>query len=115
MNESILRKIADHCYLPANEILLDLLLKYKGKFRVTFSITGIAMDQFRLYAPEVLESFRRLAQTGYVEFLAETDSHSLASLVNKERFALQVTNHRNKIREYLGYEPLSIRNTELIY
>lgn len=115
MNESILRKIADHCYLPANKILLDLLRKNKGKFRVTFSLTGIVIDQFRLYAPEVLDSFRELAETGYVEFLAETNSHSLASLMNRDKFADQVTVHRNKMVEFLGYDPTSIRNTELIY
>jgi len=115
MNESILRKVADHCYLPVNNILLDLLRKHHGKFRVTFSLSGIVIDQFRLYAPEVLESFRELAQTGYVEFLAETNSHSLAALFNREKFIKQVTIHRDKMMEYLNYEPTSIRNTELIY
>jgi alpha-amylase len=115
MNESILRKVADHCYLPANKIMLDLIHKHKGKFKVTFSLTGIVIDQFRLYAPEVLESFRELASTGCVEFLAETNSHSLASLYNKEIFMKQVSTHRDKMIEYLGVEPTSIRNTELIY
>ncbi|MRR23699.1 alpha-amylase, partial [bacterium] len=86
MNESILRKIASNCYLPANRILLDLIRKHKGKFRVTFSLTGIVIDQFRLYAPEVLASFRELAETGCVEFLSETNSHSLASLMSRERY-----------------------------
>lgn len=115
MNESILRKIANNCYLPANRILLDLIHKHKGKFRVTFSLTGIVIDQFRLYAPEVLASFRELAGTGCVEFLAETNSHSLASLMSRERYELQVKVHSDKMKEYIGYEPTSIRNTELIY
>src|SRR4030042_3163837 len=62
-NESIMRKVADKCYLPANEIILDLINKYKGKFKVSFSLTGTVIDQFRLYVPEVLESFRKLAET----------------------------------------------------
>ena len=115
MNESILRKIASNCYLPANRIILDLINKHKGKFKVTFSLTGIVIDQFRLYAPEVLDSFRELAETGCVEFLAETNSHSLASLMNRERYEMQVKVHREKMIEYIGYEPTSIRNTELIY
>jgi alpha-amylase len=115
MNESIMRKIAEHCYLPANKIMLDLIQKHKGKFKITFSLTGIVIDQFRLYAPEVLESFRELAKTGCVEFLAETNSHSLASLKNRELFMRQVSIHRDKMSEYLGVEPQSIRNTELIY
>jgi alpha-amylase len=115
MNESILRKIANNCYLPANRIILELVRKNKGKFRVTFSLTGIVIDQFRLYAPEVLASFRELAETGCVEFLAETNSHSLASLMSRERYEMQVKVHREKMMEYIGYEPTSIRNTELIY
>lgn len=115
MNESILRRIASNCYLPANKILLDLIRKHKGKFKVTFSLTGIVIDQFRLYAPEVLASFKELAETGCVEFLAETNSHSLASLMNRERFENQISIHTEKMVEYLGYKPTSVRNTELIY
>ena len=115
MNESILRKIASDCYLPANKIILDLISKHKGKFRVTFSLSGIVIDQFRLYAPEVLASFKELAETGCVEFLAETNSHSLASLMDRERFERQISMHTEKMVEYLGYKPTSVRNTELIY
>jgi alpha-amylase len=114
-NESILRKVAEKCYLPANNVILDLVTKHKGKFKVAFSISGMVIDQFRLYAPEVLESFKRLADTGMVEFLAETQAHSLVSLKNKDEFFRQVSNHRNLIKEYFGVEPSSFRNTELIY
>lgn len=114
-NESILRKVADKCYLPANKIILDLVRKNKGKFKITFSLTGIVMNQFRLYAPEVLDSFRELAETGMVEFLAETDSHSLSSLKNRAEFERQVEMHREMVRNYLGVETTSFRNTELIY
>lgn len=114
-NESIMRKVADKCYLPANELLLDLINKYKGKFKVSFSLTGIVIDQFRLYAPEVLESFRKLADTGMVEFLAETNSHSLASLNCRDEFERQVNMHKKMIKEQFGVEPTSFRNTELIY
>lgn len=114
-NESILRKVAEKCYLPANNLMLDLINRHKGKFKIAFSISGIVIDQFRLYAPEVIDSFKKLAQTGMVEFLAETEAHSLASLKNKDEFVRQVNNHRNMIKEYFGIEPTSFRNTELIY
>lgn len=114
-NESIMRKVADKCYLPANEVLLDLIRKNKGRFKVAFSLTGLVINQFRLYAPEVLESFRMLADTGCVEFLAETESHSLASIKRKDEFVRQVSSHRDLIRDHLGYEATSFRNTELIY
>jgi alpha-amylase len=114
-NESILRKVADKCYLPANRIIMDLIQKHKGKFKVSFCLSGTVINQFRLYAPEVLESFRQLASTGMVEFLAETNAHSLASLKSKSQFTEQVEMHREMVKEYLGVEPTSFRNTELIY
>jgi alpha-amylase len=114
-NESIMKKVADKCYLPANKIILDLIEKHKGKFRVAFSLSGIVINQFRLYAPEVLESFKKLAETGHVEFLAETNAHSLASLKNRSLFEHQVEIHREMMKNFLGVETTSFRNTELIY
>lgn len=114
-NESILQKVAQKCYLPANALMLDLIQKHKGKFKIAYSISGIAMDQFRLYAPEVLESFKKLADTGHVEFLAETYAHSLCSLKGKEEFRRQVKAHGELIQEHFGQVPTVFRNTELIY
>ncbi len=114
-NESIMRKVAEKCYLPANKIILDLIQKHKGKFKVTFSLSGLAISQFRLYAPEVLDSFRQLAETGMVEFLAETNSHSLVSLKSRSEFERQVSKHKEMLKTHLGVEPASFRNTELIY
>src|SRR5664279_3895570 len=108
-NESIMRKVADKCYLPANNIILDLIQKHKGKFKVSFCISGLAISQFRLYAPEVLDSFRKLAETGMVEFLAETKSHSLVSLKSRSEFERQVTSHKEMIKESLGVEAISFR------
>jgi len=114
-NESIMRKVAENCYLPANEVILDLIIKNKGRFKVAFSLTGLVINQFRLYAPEVLDSFKKLAETGMVEFLAETESHSLASIKTKSEFEHQVIAHKAMIKEFLGVETTSFRNTELIY
>ena len=115
MNRSIMQKVARQCYLPMNALLLKLIKENKGKFRCSFSITGIAIEQFRAFAPEVLDSFKELAATGCVEFLAETYSHSLASLASKEDFTEQVKLHANLIRKEFGVKPTAFRNTELIY
>lgn len=114
-NRSIMQKVARRCYLPMNALLLKLIKENKGKFRCSFSITGIAIEQFRAYAPEVLESFKELAATGCVEFLAETYSHSLASLSSKEDFTEQVKLHVDTIKKEFGVKPIAFRNTELIY
>ena len=114
-NRSIMQKIARECYLPMNALLFNLIRQSEGRFRCTFSLTGLAVEQMRAYAPEVLDSFRRLARTGCVEFLAETYSHSLASLASKEDFTEQVKLHTNLIKKEFGMKPTAFRNTELIY
>jgi len=114
-NETVMRKVANHSYLPMNNLLLRLINKHQGKFKVSFSISGIALQQFALYAPEVLESFQVLARTGEVEFLAETYSHSLVSLKDRQVFADRVRKHDDLILKYFGQKPAVFSNTELIY
>jgi len=114
-NKRIARRIASDCYLPANEILLGLINEYGSAFKVTFSISGTALEQFKKYTPEVIESFKRLAKTGNVEFLAETYSHSLAGLNNPAEFKRQVQEHASAIKKTFGQTPTAFRNTELVY
>lgn len=57
-NEYILQKVAQNCYLPTNKIILKLINKFHGQFKVAFSISGTAIDQFKIYAPQVIASFR---------------------------------------------------------
>ena len=114
-NKSLLKRIAQKCYLPTNQLLLDLIAKHGKKFNVTFSISGTALEQFERYAPEVLDSFKKLADTGCVEFLAETYSHSLVALKSKAEFQEQVALHVKKIQTLFGQTPKVFRNTELIY
>ncbi len=114
-NESVMKKMALRCYLPANQLMLELIEKFGDRFKIAFSISGIALDQFELYTPEVLESFRKLAATGNVEFLAETHSHSLVSLADEEEFRAQATRHSHRIESLFGLKPKVFRNTELVY
>jgi len=114
-NKRIVRRIANDCYLPANEILLALINEFGSAFKVTFSITGTAIEQFQKYTPDVIESFQRLAKTGNVEFLAETYSHSLSSLNDVEEFKRQVNEHTLLMQKLFGVTPTTFRNTELVY
>ncbi|WP_285905246.1 glycoside hydrolase family 57 protein [Pseudodesulfovibrio pelocollis] len=114
-NREILRKVADKCYLPANRLMLDLINEFKGKFRIAYAITGVAMEQFQEFCPEVLESFRELADTGCVEFIGETHYHSLSFLFSKEEFRRQVRMHERVLKEFFGVKPVTFRNTELIF
>ncbi len=114
-NRSIMQKIARECYLPMNALLLSLIKQNKGAFRCSFSITGSAVEQFKAYAPEVLDSFKELAATGCAEFLGETYSHSLSSLYSTEEFKQEVKLHSAMLKEEFGIKPTAFRNTELIY
>lgn len=114
-NEEIFHRISEKCYLPANRAIMEMIRKSGGKFKVAFSISGTALEQMEIYAPEVIDSFRELAGLGCVEFLAETYAHSLASIGDPEEFKAQVRMHTEKVQALFGVEPKVFRNTELIY
>ncbi|MBU1011221.1 MAG: polysaccharide deacetylase family protein [Bacteroidetes bacterium] len=114
-NRMIMRRVAEKCYLPMNDILMKHIGEFGANFKVSFSITGLAIEQMELYAPEAIDSFRRLVATGNVEILAETYAHSLSALKDPEEFERQVTAHSRKVEEVFGVKPVSFRNTELIY
>ena len=114
-NIEILNKVADKCYLPTNAKILELLMRHKGRFKVAFSISGVALEQFELYRPDVIRSFQALAATGNVEMLSETYYHSLSFNYSVEEFDRQVLMHREKIKALFGLEPAIFRNTELIF
>lgn len=114
-NSSICRKVARKCYLPTNRLLLDLIKKHDGKFKISFSITGVLLEQLEKYAPEVLSTFDALAQTGCVEFIGETYYHSLSFLYSRTEFKEQILKHSQMIEKYFGQIPQIFRNTELIY
>jgi alpha-amylase len=113
-NRDIIERIALNCYLPTNAMLLNLIKKNPA-IRIAFSISGIAIEQFEAYAPEVIDSFKALADTGAVEFLAETYYHSLAFMIPGHEFEIQVLKHADLIEKHFGKRPTVFRNTELIY
>ncbi len=114
-NRTILRRVAERCYLPMNETLLQLIKENGGKFKLAFSISGSFLEQCERHCPAVIDSFKALADTGCVEFLSETYYHSLASLASPGEFKHQVEKHKATIEHYFGVTPVTFRNTELIY
>ncbi len=114
-NEEIIHRIAEKCYLPANRTILEMIRNSGGKFKVAFSISGVALEQMEIYAPEVIDSFKELAATGNVEFLSETYAHSLASLGDMDEFKHQIKKQEDKLQTLFGVKPTVFRNTELIY
>lgn len=114
-NKEIMLKVANKCYLPTNAILKELIERTDGRFRISFAITGVAIEQMQRYSPETLKSFQDLVKTGGVELIGETYHHSLAALFNKEEFTRQVKKHTELMEYFFDTTPTVFRNTELIY
>jgi alpha-amylase len=119
VNEEIFKRACKKCYFPSNQILLDLIDKYKREkkqAKFSFSISGTFLEQCEMFAKDLLESFKQLAKTGCVEFLSQTYFHSLASLYpEREEFVEQVKSHQQTMRDLLDYVPKVFENTELLY
>lgn len=113
--EDRIRKVVEQSYLTANRTIAEMIRSSNGKFRCSFSISGVALEQLEQYAPEVIDSFRELSKTGSVEFLAEPYAHSLASVFDANEFERQVKTHADKIEQLFGKRPTSFYNSELIY
>lgn len=113
--EDRIRGMVEQAYLPAIRTIAEMIRSSNGKFKCSFSISGVAMEQLEQYAPEVIDGFRDLAKTGSVEFLAEPYAHSLASVYNRSEFEQQVKLHSKKIEALFEKKPTVFRNSELIY
>ena len=113
-NKKIFRKVADKCYLPANQVWLQLLRQHP-ELRISFSLSGVFIEQAELFGPDVIQSFRDLLSTGQVELLGETYHHSLSSVYSPEEFRRQVKLHTDKLIRLFGVKPTIFRNTELIF
>jgi len=113
-NQKLIKKVAEKSYIPTNNKLIDLLNRYP-EFKLSLSITGTVLTQMEQWAPEALQSFRDLIDTGRVEILAETYHHTLAFFYSRSEFEAQVQMHKNKIEQLFGQTPRVFRNTELAY
>lgn len=114
-NGAIMKKVADKCYRPTTALLLDLVKRHEGNFRISFAITGTVLDQFERFAPDVLDLYVKLAETGCCEFVGETYYHSLSFLYSQAEFEEQVEMQTKKVEQLFGQRPKVFRNTELIY
>ena len=113
LNREVLNKVSEKCYLPANELFLDLI--EKQDIKITFSLSGVFLEQIEQYRPDVLASFQKLIKTGNVEILAETYYHSLAFFYSKKEFKRQIKLHQKKVELLFNVTPTVFRNTELLF
>ncbi len=114
-NAHWVRTIAERCYLPTTQMLLELIPRLEGRFRLSLSITGLLIDQFRDHCPQMIGRLQELCDTGCVEMLTETYHHSLAFLYSRDEFKEQINLHAAMIEQLFHQTPTIFRNTELIY
>ncbi len=114
-DKTVLDQLADQCWLPANNMIASLIQLHKGKFKLSYSISGTALELLQANRPDVIESFQQLAATGCIEFLAETYHNSLSWLYDKKEFERQVSMHAALVNKLFSLTPAVLRNTELIY
>ncbi len=114
-NKELLERVVRKCYQPANELILSLLNEFDGKFKVNYSITGILLKQLEELFPEIIDSFKAMAETGSVEFFGETYYHSLSYLISEKEFKEQVKMHLKKMKKEFNAKPKIFRNTEAMY
>ncbi|MCS7200775.1 MAG: glycoside hydrolase family 57 protein [Patescibacteria group bacterium] len=114
-NKFYLDRIVHKCYQPTLELIEKLIEETRGKFKVSFGLTGSLIDQFKKWHPEIIIIFQRLAKTGSVEFVGETYHHSLASLYSRKEFKEEVQIHKNTLKRLFNQIPVVFANTELIY
>ncbi len=116
LNHEIFEKVAKKCYLPTNNLLLNLINEFDGKFRISFSLTGTFVEYCERFMPSVIDSFKKLFATGAVDMIEETYFHSLSGLYDDlDEFEEQVMMHRQMIKRLFNYDPKVFRNTEAIY
>ncbi|MET1160203.1 MAG: alpha-amylase [Thermoprotei archaeon] len=121
LNKYVFQRVSRKCYIPATKIILELIDKYKNTnkpFKVSFSLSGLFIEQALRWEPEVIDLFRKLVDTGYIELVGQTFYHSLASLMPLPGYLElreQIEEHRRVLREVFGYDPVTVENTEFIY
>jgi len=106
--------VAQRSYLPMTDLLLKLISNHPG-FKITFSLTGIFVDQMEHFSPALLKNFQALAKTGQVEFLSDTYAHSLAALRSDDEFIHKISQHKLKMEQLFEVDTKVFRNSELVY
>ena len=115
LNAQVLSQVAERCYMPANRLMKQLIELSDGRFRFAFALSGVILEQAQHHRPDLITSFRELADTGCVEFLAMPYYASLASLYSSGEFAEQVNEHVDLIEKLFGVRPTVLWNTGMLY
>ena len=113
--EEYVEWLVNTSYMPLCKTLAEMIRLSKGKFHCALSISGIMLELFQQYAPEMIDILKELSNTGCVEYVATPYSQSLASVYSETEAAEQLRLQQAMIKELFGQESTTICNTELVY
>ncbi|MEM1830412.1 MAG: glycoside hydrolase family 57 protein [Desulfurococcaceae archaeon] len=121
LNKYVLNRVADRCYIPATKIIIENIEMFKNTnkpFKVTYSISGVLLEQALKWRRDIIDVFRKAVDTGMVELVEQTYYHSIVAFMPNYGFdelREQILEHKKIVKELFDYEPVSIENTEFTY
>lgn len=113
--EEHLTWLVETSYMPLCQTLKEMIQFSHGKFRCGLSVSGVLLDMFQQFAPEMIDILKELAQTKCVEFVCTPYAYSLAAEYNHTEFEEQLRRHQEQIEELFGQKATTVWNTELLY
>ena len=113
--EEHMEYLVNASYIPLCHTIKEMIRLSKGRFHCALSITGIALEMFQQFAPEMIDILKELAETGCVEFVATPYAYSLATVYSETESAEQLKLQQAMIKELFGVQSTTICNTELVY
>ncbi len=113
--EEHIQWLVNTSYMPLCATLRDMIKLSKGKFHCAIAISGVTLEMFEQFTPEMIDILKELASTKCVEFLATPYSYSIASEYNEQEFKQQLALQSDLIKNVFGLKTSTVWNTELLY
>ena len=102
-------------YMPLCKTIAEMIRLSKGRFHCALSVSGIMLEMFEQYDPEMIDMLKELAATGCVEFVVTPYSYSLASVYSDTEALEQLQSQKAQVKQLLGVESTAACLTELLY
>ena len=102
-------------YMPLCKTLAEMIRLSKGRFHCALSVSGIMLEMFEQFAPEMIDVLKELAATGCVEFVVTPYAYSLASVYSDTEAAEQLQSQQALVKQLLSVESTTAGLTELLY
>ena len=102
-------------YMPLCKTIAEMIRLSRGRFHCALSVSGIMLEMFEQYDPEMIDVLKDLAATGCVEFVVTPYSYSLAGVYSDTEAAEQLLNQQTQVKQLLGVESTTACLSELLY